>query len=360
MLAADGVPRHASQLADLRDQVEALNPDRVADAGGYSRDAFGGFQSGTLPTYDDLRQQMKQQKWQFVQAHGQLAFIQALESFNASGGGMASLAESRQTEKDINRSIKNKIQAQEQQHNRLLELLSTQCAENRKLHEQCKRDLEALENAAEGDDAGDAVAPMDICADAGRTGAQGVHGQAVREAGLGLQDAAMRMLKVNGEQASQKHELEMELARLQEQAKLHRRRAKHYEKEAKKEAEAVQSYMKLLDAEDKLGLPHYKFIHEQGVVVVEPPSMTAFQGNRRIGEFLHKLDRKICTVALQYDADGSLKSAKAHEILGLDGEAELAVKEDDLGRLLTAVWAKMLLAAESQVQNAPQQAHGGA
>eukprot|EP00929_Paragymnodinium_shiwhaense_P108241 TRINITY_DN74569_c0_g1_i1.p1 TRINITY_DN74569_c0_g1~~TRINITY_DN74569_c0_g1_i1.p1 ORF type:complete len:344 (-),score=99.75 TRINITY_DN74569_c0_g1_i1:272-1303(-) len=339
----------ASRLAEYKEQIAACNPDKLSEFG---RDAIDPRFAAQVPAYDDLRDQLRALKFKFVQAQEQLNFVQQATLWDGTVTP-ASFEDHRRQEKEVNKSIKQKIKDQEQQQARLLEQVVEATNSNRRLFEQCQRDLESVQQA----DA-DGIMPMDICGDAGRDGSQGVHGQAVREAGIATQEVATRFLKVNGEMATRRQALEQELAHLREQQRLDQRRARYFEKLTQEEIVQCGHLERLLMAEDQLGLPRYYFDDARSVVTVCAPESEALSATAGIADFLRNIREDIRTVEVKYDEAGRLLHAEPHPSLGLDAEAAIAVERDDLGRLLTSVWAQMLRAAQLSVD--PAKAAGGA
>eukprot|EP00928_Gymnodinium_smaydae_P053887 TRINITY_DN37780_c0_g1_i1.p1 TRINITY_DN37780_c0_g1~~TRINITY_DN37780_c0_g1_i1.p1 ORF type:complete len:378 (+),score=106.12 TRINITY_DN37780_c0_g1_i1:63-1136(+) len=327
------VPGVSERLAHCREELSECHPDQSCEHYLATLRAAAAADKHQLD-FDELRERLKAQKFRFVQAQEQLNFATSQES-ERRDTEPPSLTEQRKTAKEDNKAVKEQIKREEHKHAQLLEEVEKVYQHNKKLYEKGLQDLQDATEAATFDGETSINFPED---------AHG-HRVAASEAQKALEDA-MRLQEEAGARERRRRELEEELLKLEEQAKLEQRRARAYRKQEAREEKAKQSLEVLLAAEATLGFPRYDFDDARNVVVVSPPEGMNFASTPRAANAVRDVSETIRTVGVSYDEHGCLAQAIAHPILDLEREANLAVEQDDLGRLLTAVWARICGEAE--------------
>lgn len=172
-------------------------------------------------------------------------------------------------------------------------------------------------------------------------GAFSRHAEAVHQASHGAADASKCWRDLE-DATQQRRKLEAELMKWQAVRRSAQARKAAVQKAIQRERALSEQWLKLREAETRLELPLIDFDIERGSIRLgdPPPEGVALPTT--------SLTEAVRTIAVEFGEDGNLLRAEPHPSLNLQKEAALAVKLNDIARLLTRVWCCLCKAMEDK------------
>lgn len=231
--------------------------------------------------------------------------------------------------KKRNQALKDERTREEENHKRLQQLLSEGYREAHQAFTKCSHEYEMLqqdqaENAAQFEQAGEGE-DLDLCP----AWANGPHAELAAEAER-QQKALLDTTFDHNRERERSSQLQDEKARLLQELEALKAQSLEANQKHEQARKACEDLQTLNDAQRELGLPEIVF-NDNGThsrVVLN-------------GDAAGTIEEAVRTVNIEYDKDGALMSASPHASLGLEHEADEAVRHDDLAALLTMVWQRI-------------------
>eukprot|EP00927_Polykrikos_kofoidii_P050504 TRINITY_DN44412_c0_g1_i1.p1 TRINITY_DN44412_c0_g1~~TRINITY_DN44412_c0_g1_i1.p1 ORF type:complete len:344 (+),score=61.01 TRINITY_DN44412_c0_g1_i1:141-1172(+) len=339
-----GLASLAERLAACRAEVAACDPDLNPTAFDVvmTKDAPGQHLS-----FDQVRTNWKAHKQLHLKVLEQLRLCQRLGSAadqSWSSQDPPAIAATRAEVREEVMTMKKRVEKESVLHNRLHKEVAEAYSHVQRLRDLCTEEIEKLPFGSDLDSTDTTDAEI---IEAGGAAELAKSKQRTYDAlASAAAEEASRLQRHAAERASRKRELEAELRRLKEQQAADSKIERSCRRDALREVETRAANERLLLAQGTLGFPSLEFDDTRGLIVLAPPHGAGPASTGKLAAAIRSsVPRVERTIAVTWDANGRLASAEAHPRLQLQTEAVAAVAQDDLGRLLTAVWAEITRAA---------------
>eukprot|EP00440_Ansanella_granifera_P067625 gb/GFBE01073357.1/.p1 GENE.gb/GFBE01073357.1/~~gb/GFBE01073357.1/.p1 ORF type:complete len:320 (+),score=89.00 gb/GFBE01073357.1/:1-960(+) len=293
--------RCRQQLSALRPQEDALVSEVVTAR--TAADTASGH-----PDFEKLRQELKRKKFMFLATEAQHRFAQSccdgLRGLDGHKGD--DLEMMLQEAKSRDQALVSEISKELEEHHRLCQELERVTKDGDQARMLCEMELEELDVLLQEDD--DEATPIDSLLKTPE--------ELATQSSLEAKAKRQRLEQRSSDTPLEVSNAEECLAKLRELEQ--------------REIAEVERLQGLAAFEEQLGLPRIVFDDAKGLVVLRRPSSEPED------------DLPLRTVKVDFDASGRLLQAETHPSLGLRNEEAASVQADDLGRLLTLAWDRIL------------------
>lgn len=241
-----------------------------------------------------------------------------------------------QDAKSQNKELKAARIREEEVHAELHKSVAEAYEEAREAASMCSRQLDLLhsqqdfsegtelgQHAGEGED-------LDLCP----PWANGPHVEAAEEAARGTDELA-RVMSLHQRELDKRGHMQDELRRLEIQLDRAKRRTNECQNKHKEAFDRADGLEQISKAQHELGFPDITFSDS---CQVDGSSQSTVILSGAAGA---STDEAVRSLTVEFAKDGRLTRAVPHAALGLEKEANEAVKNDDLPALLTMVWHRV-------------------